>query len=440
MRDSKAFKGRVRRICAALMIALVSCLFSACSNIDFGIEGLMLPPKLTSEQRMLYSALETAAGTESLRLRYPKFADGNSAFIFNDMDGDGMQEAIVFYSAQDDHATRINILRKTADSWVSVYDTSGREEIVVSVEFASVESGTDIIIGWQNSFSGQKTLTVSRFSGNTLFETFSAPYEEAAVCRLFGSDSDDVLIFSPVDSSGSTQVSLLELKGEEPAVSSQTSLRSGAAEYLSIKNDVIFSRTPAVFVDYVAIDGIVSTDVIYLESLGGGRLKSYFSGRSDAPVRYEKLISDDINGDGLLEIPSQYIMPGTEGDAENVTYITEYFRINGQGLTSVMSAVININDGYVFELPQEWIGNVTLKKTKDNNEWNFFEISESGRNDTELLRIKTVNRNTYHDKFDENYQLVAEKGVNQYYIFVTSSDSGFRRTLSDCRSRFSLLE
>ena len=122
---------RFGRIIPVLACALAMLLLSSCAGADAGLEGLMLPPKLTSEQSELYSALETAAGTENLRLRYPKSGEGSSAFIFRDIDADGADEAIVFYSTQDSSATRINILRKTAEKWVSVYDMKGNDTSVV---------------------------------------------------------------------------------------------------------------------------------------------------------------------------------------------------------------------------------------------------------------------------------------------------------------------
>ena len=70
--------------------ALTGCTFGA------SIDTLMSPPKLSMEQEQIYSALTEATGN-SISLKYPKSGKYLSAFIVEDIDGDGGNEALVFY-------------------------------------------------------------------------------------------------------------------------------------------------------------------------------------------------------------------------------------------------------------------------------------------------------------------------------------------------------
>ena len=424
---------RFGRIIPVLACALAMLLLSSCAGADAGLEGLMLPPKLTSEQSELYSALETAAGTENLRLRYPKSGEGSSAFIFRDIDADGADEAIVFYSTQDSSATRINILRKTAEKWVSVYDMKGNDTSVVSVDFAQAQTGLRIVIGWSSAISGQKTLTLCRFADNMLSEELTMPYQASAICDMTGDDYEEVVVFGAADDNGDTSVSLLSLDGEQPRVTSETKLAFGAEDYLAITPGKM-SGFRALYVDYSVGGGVYSSDVIYFT---GDGLKSYFSEYDVLPLRYEEIVTEDVTGNGVPDIPVQRAM--TDSGDEDAVCMTEYIELNGKSSVTVMTAVINLRDGYLFELPADWIDSVELRKSGDSGEWCFFEKNGNSFTEVELLRIKTVNKNTYHDKFDESYKLIADRGVNQYYMFVPVSESPMQLSLTECKNRFRLL-
>ena len=105
--------------------ALVVMLLSGCT-FGTSIDTLMAPPKLSLEQEQIYNALTDAAGS-SISLKYPKSGKYLSAFIVEDIDGDGGREAVVFYEknslAAPENTLRINILDSENGKWRSVYDT-----------------------------------------------------------------------------------------------------------------------------------------------------------------------------------------------------------------------------------------------------------------------------------------------------------------------------
>ena len=83
---------------ASLILCFV---FSGCNVLEMDTEALMKPPVFTAEQEKLNAALTEVIG-ESYVLRYPKTGELNSAFIFKDLDGDGTEEAMAFYSVYDE--------------------------------------------------------------------------------------------------------------------------------------------------------------------------------------------------------------------------------------------------------------------------------------------------------------------------------------------------
>ena len=120
------------------------CALSGCS-FGASIDTLMAPPKLSVEQEQIYNALTSTTGS-AISLKYPKSGKYLSAFIIEDIDGDGSNEAVVFYERNvhsvDENPLRINILDKENGKWTSTYDQPAEgseiEQVIISRRWPSV--------------------------------------------------------------------------------------------------------------------------------------------------------------------------------------------------------------------------------------------------------------------------------------------------------------
>ena len=70
-------------------------LLTGCS-LNTSIDALLTPPKLSTQQEQIYTALKNFTGP-NISLKYPRAGDYLSAFIVDDIDNDSEEEAIVFY-------------------------------------------------------------------------------------------------------------------------------------------------------------------------------------------------------------------------------------------------------------------------------------------------------------------------------------------------------
>lgn len=101
-----------RLISVAAAVSAASVLLTGCT-FGTSIDNLLAPPKQSIEQEQIYSALTDAAGS-GIRLKYPRSGKYLSAFIIEDIDSDGTDEAVVFYERNglgvDERTLRINVL------------------------------------------------------------------------------------------------------------------------------------------------------------------------------------------------------------------------------------------------------------------------------------------------------------------------------------------
>ena len=186
-------KARLLAACTAAVTLLSGCTFST------SIDGLLSPPKLSVEQEQIYEALRRAAGS-NISLKYPKTGDYLSAFIVSDIDGDGEDEALVFYEKtllqSEENALRLNVLDQINGSWRSVYDLAagGAEVEKVMISRLGSNSRTNIIVGYSMVNRGERVLSVYDYRDGALTETLNSSYSLADVCDLDQNGENELLI------------------------------------------------------------------------------------------------------------------------------------------------------------------------------------------------------------------------------------------------------
>jgi len=157
-----------------LVMFICALLLSSCSHMEFNAENLMIPPTLTAEQNKIRDALFDALGTSNVKFKYPKSGKYRSAFVLYDMDGDGKDEAMVFYDPQlGDSNVRVNILNQTDTGWVSTYDIGGKGSNIESIDFCKMTSvdTEDIVIAWNQPGNNHPNGAITKNCCTTLIKT-----------------------------------------------------------------------------------------------------------------------------------------------------------------------------------------------------------------------------------------------------------------------------
>lgn len=91
-------------LCAVLLLGL-----SGCDLYQPDVDSLLSPPVLSALQNEVDLALQDVVG-EDFKLRYPSGGSYRSPYIFSDLDGDGAEEAVVFYTAGEEPLVYLQVL------------------------------------------------------------------------------------------------------------------------------------------------------------------------------------------------------------------------------------------------------------------------------------------------------------------------------------------
>lgn len=405
------------------VILLTGCTFGT------SIDNLMAPPKLSIEQEQIYNALTDAAGA-SVSLKYPKSGKYLSAFIVEDIDGDGGNEAVVFYEkhslAAPENTLRINILDRSENgSWHSVYDTpaDGTEIERVMISRLGENSRMNLIVGSSMVNRSEKTATIYSYSVDGLVRTFSESYSFIDVTDLDTDGENEFLLLKGSSNDQAAAAEAYKLDEEGRYHKYRAELSGGFTEFDKMSYGTLEKAEKGLYIDAISGNGFIQTDIVYMDEKG---LKKAFSAPeiSSETLRPSGCHSFDVDGDGVLEIPVQKIAPGYEDASEGEQLrLTEWMTVTSMGeLERKYVSYYSVGDGYAFIFPTKWQGKVTLRRDAINDEIIVCAYSdeETGR---DLLRIYCAeDEASREDRLSSGYMLLHTKGDSAYLAYIPRSE------------------
>lgn len=430
-----------------IIIVFVILFFTSCNFIEPNIENLLEPPKLTEEQREISDAIQTAIGSKDYVLKYPKTGDNRSAYSFVDLNGDGQEEAVVFYKLPgEDETTRMLILSRVEGSWQALEDWYGAKNEVLSVQFAPIIDllKNDVIVCWSDGDSGTFTVTVYHFDDeNNLERLFSDSGQYLYLCDSDENGLEELLILNGAATENPT-IQLAQRRGTRKVVqSSKVQLNSSVREFKKVTFGQITNGKPAVFIDESLSGGMLGTEVVLIDGSKLNNIMATLDMHEEifaATWRYNNYC-EDIDDDGFPEIPCQSSVKGYEDILTETFNYTDYYKMNRASLEYARSAIINTDMGYRIFVDEDFKKNITIKPGTDASEWRFYVFDRTlEQSSTELFRIKVSSVRDYQDKFElEEYTQIGQKGIFKYSVYVVNDEHELAYSVEELKRMIELL-
>ena len=409
--------------------------FSGCNVLEMDTEALMKPPVFTEEQEKLNAALTEVIG-ESYVLKYPENGELNSAFVFKDLDGDGTEEAMVFYSVFDE-STRINVLKQSDGNWVSVYEAAGFYGNIESVNFAKIDKkGSAVVIKWDQEVG------VYRYKNERLENVHDDSCEGAEITDIDNDGFNEVVIISK-NPMGRNSLKIVYSNGKNVCVTDDISIHADYSGIFAKNFGKISEEKGMFFIDSEISEGVYLTEMFTLEN---GNAKRFFIsdfmekeegaeerenegvvvvvgggyGKRGIFLRNTKVSCMDINGDGIVEMPVE-VREDYAQDASSEIFFLQYMQFSGENSVPVWNGVANTESGYLFAVPESWNEKITVGYGSSYESFVFTE-NKTGKT---VFEIFAVSKNDYQDKY-EDYVLAAEDETKNYYVkFFAEKESAF---------------
>ena len=359
-----------KRFCRWLLCTLLCLCLAGCSmpGEQVQVEELLRAPKLSGDYGDVQTALNDWLG-ESAQLKYPMQGDLLSPFLIHDLDGDGQQDAAVLYTTAQSSNVCVAILQKGRDGmWQVRQNAEGLADTVDSVGLAQLQPGdaSQLVVGYVAA-QGDHYLAVYSYTDGELSTILEQQYQQYLVEDITGGGSQDLSLMSTLEDGG-VQIELLTVDKEgsfqQVAVMGLSADRfSGCASVAAgVGAD---GRHYLVLDGWTGISGnnlasvllyfdedtqqMVPADQISTEKLYTASLRNVPS-----------LVSQDLDGDGIVEIPTQPDEAGllNMSQSRRMDFIVwmDYTSPNPEKSFGLLDEETNC----YIELPMEWEGNLKL--------------------------------------------------------------------------------
>ncbi len=460
---------RIVSIIAMLIAFLV--FLSGCEALTLNSpENLVRPPKLSGDDGKLQAAFEKAVSEKGeYILKYPSAGEYRSAYIRNDCDNDGNDEAFVFYSLKaEEMLVHMYMLEYSDNEWIPVSDTPGEGNDVYSIEFCDLNNdGVDeIFVGWSSIDSkANKKLSVycSQKNSQTLnynilaIESYTAMY--TADLDFDGEKEILVALINSTSDTYTTEARLLKMSESgnsayQISAVGQVSLFSGITSIMAITSGRADGRR-YIYIDEVAGNAYL-TEMLYWDrennTLASAVTVDVISVASCPTSRSLPLLCKNIDRDDEIEIPvtklmqdSSIVRKSTQGTevitmTENV-YITSWKKFDEGNFSTADSYIKNEDDGFIIKYNEETMHDWCVRFYPDEGMSQFFLMKKSDNPevDVESVLLFTISAVDVNENISEA-TLLATGEKNKYAYKITEAGDEYGITRSEILSFFAISE
>ena len=359
---------------AALMLALSGCLRS--------VEELYAPPKQSAEYYDLQDQLEQVlyAGAE---YSAPVSGDRRQAVQLADLDSDGQEEAVVFFRTQGEKPLKIYIYKKNGDSYDEYAVIEGDGSAFASVDYRQIDTalGLELVVGRQVSDQVPQALSVYAMSEGHVTELLSVSCIRHTLTDLDANGLQDLLVFRADEDAGLGLADYYSWTGADLELVGSADL-SSALTHDSIRRIVggmMQPDTPAVFVANTYEESTIVTDVFILSDGEFKNVSALGENPGDAGrVRYRSVYAADVDGDGLIELPSTVRLPKLGGEDAPTYNKIRWYNLRPDGSREYKRSTFhNYTDGWYIELLPAWEQALAVDYVRDPQQlpcYRFFRL------------------------------------------------------------------
>lgn len=470
----------MKKLFFILLCFILTVSLTGCSLVGDSADALMHPPRPTGDYEGIQDAIEKKIGKE-IHYKYPLYGDYRSAIIRYDVDSDGIVEALAFYQKKSSASvTNILFLDYEDDNWVVKSDIEGIGNNIESVNFCSLSKKGiyEIVIGWLITGNNIATLSAYSYSGGTLSpinvssvnpETLQSTQitYNAITCGDYDQDSSEEIVTIENTPSGvvaklakyyisddkAPYITTLRNVNLGNTITSFISIKSGFvsgiwndwdSDNTAAKNE-IENGTYAVIIDALTISGSTVTEIICWDSTTGDFSTPLSPPHPDfinVTTRPANITSSDINGDGIIEVPTVSLLPGYSELSDNKLYIS-YWNVydpNAESkLTSVLNTINNKVDSYYIIVPNAWENAITAGYDTETHTMYFYSFDPSDPlRRSELFRISAVSPDDSVSLTEKNYVFLARTETTCFYSYIADSNNSYNITPESVYSLFRL--
>ncbi len=425
----------LKRIIAAVLLILLLLSAGAC--------GIRPPEDLYTvpEQPATYYNLQELLAsimTDDVSFSAPVGGENLQPIQMRDLDGDGKNEAIVFAKSTGEHPLKIYILaRDEEDSFRLVSELSGDGNSFVTVNYAQLDGspGDEIVVGRSIGNQVLNSCSVYALRDSLTMELLYSNYSSFLLTDLDSDGRSDLFLLKADSESGGSSAELYRYSGGAMQREPELTV-TGAGSLKRLISGYTEEGLPAVFVALQSKTGTLMTDVFVMRGDAFTNIARNVDS-SSVTVRNYSVYAEDIDADGLIELPDVRTLPSDSEDDQH--QIIEWYNLCSDG--SKKRKLLTYHDfshGFYLNLDPEWESGLSIESESDALHGSSYRFSCAGKNgsaNSELftLYVFTGNDGAELSQTDGRFLLLEKNGVR---IAASLGEKNGALTKEDIIDRF----
>jgi len=377
-----------RRILCAVLFLLTALLLGGCTMRT--VEQMYELPKRSEEFNEMQSAIDTAM--YGMTYASPQSGENRQTVQMADLNGDGVDEIIVFAKGATEKPLQVLIFTQDADGHVRTMETIGSNGLAFEqVEYVNFDDqpGCELVVGIRVGDQVQRSVAVYTFKNNDAELMLLNGYAKFITCDLDENGLSELLVLrqGEIETRRAMAVCYQTRSGQiERSV--ELSLSHGAGDIRRIMQGKLQNGTSAVYIASTSDANDTVTDVLTLQN--GQFVNLAFSGdvNTSIPTLWNFYVyADDIDEDGIVEIPATVTMkPLSLWQNEEERYFLRWYSLDENGWEyNKLFTYHNFVGGWYLQLHSGWASRITVEQ--DNGVYRFYLWDESYQVATSLFTL-----------------------------------------------------
>lgn len=373
-----------RRISLWLTMLCAALLLSGCSMST--VNDMYCLPKRSQTDSNLQSAIDSAMA--NLDYSAPIAGENQQTVQMADLNGDGKDEYILFARNSTDKSMQILVFAQHEEKFDLSATIESHGSAFEQVEYVNIDDqpGLEMVVGRQVSEQVLRSVSVYSFAGGSPKQLMTANYLKFLTCDLDQNSHAELMLIQPGQSDADRGTAVLySFQDGEMLRSQEVEMSASADSVKRIMVSRLHGDQPAVYVASAVADSAIITDVFAIRYGRFANISfSNESGTSVQTLRNYYVFADDVDSDGVLELPDLITMqPIKNSTSAEKQYLIRWYAMNirGKELTKVYT-FHNYLGGWYLELDGAWAERVSVIQT-DGTYW--FYIWDEAYEKAELL-------------------------------------------------------
>lgn len=408
-----------------LTMLLTALLLTGCAMRT--VEEMYALPKRSEEYKELQSAIDTAM--YGLTYSAPQSGDHQQSVQMADLNGDGVEEYLVFAKGATEKPLQVLIFSQDAQGNVRTMETIGFNglafEQVEYVEFDD-KPGCELIVGFQVGDQVLRSVAVYSFASGDAELMLLNSYSKFLACDLDDDGHQELMVLRPGEAETERGIAVLySFRDEQIERSVETELSVDPSRIRRITQSCLEGGIPAVYVTSSAEENAMVTDIFTMKE---GKLTniSFLSelNTSIDTLKNYYVYADDLDEDGVLELPSMITMKLVSAwEEREQKYLLRWFSVNENGWE--VDKLFTFHDymgGWYLELDSSWASRASVDQ--GSNTYTFYVWNESYQEATPLFTIYIFTGSDRDEEARQDGRFVLYQSEGVAYAGRLEADAG----------------